>query len=464
MLKLRGKQQEVLNLPYDGHNVVLGVAGSGKSVCATQRSAFLSKVTEEKVLLLSFNNSLVNYLDDISKGYLSNVSLRTYHSFATEYMRQNGLLHGNEILTKDWEKESLIKEAIECIKRRIGNNSTLERREFIIEEIKWMQRIGALERTNYENIERLGRGNTRLLKENRKYIFDVYEEYIQLRAKKGYRYDWDDISYYFYMDANERSFTGKYKHIIIDEGQDFSPAMIKSIVAYMKKNGSVLFFGDTAQQIYGNKISWKKSGLNIRKVYNLDENYRNTIEIEYLANEIRNNMALAEEEITNNTNSLSKGEIPSLISFNNEIEEFNFVAAKAKELSNDGSIAVVFKKNNDVIEFTSKLDREKIPYTKVDRDTKNFANLKGIFVGTYYSTKGLEFDSVIIPYCTDSHLIDNGRALALDSEQEVNSEVSKLLYVAVTRAKKRLLITYTNEVVRVFPKNKNLYKSVKGGI
>ena len=90
--------------------------------------------------------------------------------------------------------------------------------------------------------------------------------------------------------------------------------------------------------------------------------------------------------------------------------------------------------------------------------------LKGLVVGTIHSTKGLEFDSVIIPYCTDNNLIDNKRILALDSEKEVISEVSKLLYVAVTRGKKRLIITYTGDIVSVFPKNSKLYKSVNGAV
>ena len=321
MFKLKGKQQEVLNLPYDGHNIVLGVAGSGKSVCATQRAAFLGEINDGEVLLISFNNSLVNYLKDISNGYLRNVSLRTYHSFATEYMRTMGILSNNEILTSDRVKERLIADAIQRVKRRVGNNSTLERVEFIIEEIKWMQRIGALERHIYNDIERIGRGDSRLLRENRDYVFDVYEEYVRLRTGKGCRYDWDDISYYFYLDIEKKNFIGKYKHIIIDEGQDFSPTMIKSIASYVKKSGSILFLGDTAQQIYGSKMSWKKSGLNIRKVYKLDENYRNTIEIEKLANEIRKNIELVEDEIMHNTKNLNNGQLPELIRFEDEKKE-----------------------------------------------------------------------------------------------------------------------------------------------
>lgn len=463
MFTLKGKQQEVLNLPYDGHNVFLGAAGSGKSVCATKRAEYLSMVTEGEVLLISFNNSLVNYLRDISKGYLENVDLRTYHSLATKYMRENGLLNDDEILTKDIEKKALIKKAIEDVIDIVGSNSTLQRTEFIFDEIKWMQGIGALKRDIYETIERAGRGKTRLLKENRKYIFDVYEEYVRLRTNKNYKYDWDDIAYYFYKDVSKRNFPNKYKHIIIDEGQDFSPTMIKSIVFYVKDTGSIMFFGDSAQQIYGNKISWRESGLKIRKVYKLDENYRNSIQIEKLANEIRKSMDLVKEEVDYPISSSRNSKLPEVIGFDSENEELQFVINKLCNIQKNRSVAVIFKKNDDVSKFCKNLNTKGIHYTRVNRDTKNFADLKGIFVGTYHSTKGLEFDSVIIPYCVDSHLIDNNRALALESEEELSIEVSKLLYVAITRAKEELIITYTGNIVRVFPKkDDSLYTSLRG--
>ena len=463
MINLRGKQQEVLNLPYDGHNVVLGVAGSGKSVCAVYRASYLDKVTKEPVLLLSYNNSLVNYLDDVSEGLLNNVNLKTFHKFAIEYLKSFGLLGYNQIVSNDWKKEKLIMDAISSVVSRIGVNSTLDRTEFIIEEIKWMQRIGALQRDEYENIERIGRGDSRLLKENRKYIFDVFEEYMRLRALQGYRYDWDDIAYYFYKDAEDRTFKPQYKHILIDEGQDFSPAMIKSIVNYSQNNGSIIFFGDSAQQIYGNKISWRKSGLQIRKVYNLDENHRNTAQIERLANEIRKSMNLSDEEITLNTKSLSNGELPNLYKFSSQSQEISFAVKKSRELSKNESVAVIFRTNRDISDFCDTLIKENISFVRVDREAKGYQKNKGVFVGTYYSMKGLEFDSVIIPYCTNDKLFDESRLKALESEAEMNIEIAKLLYVAVTRAKRRLYITYSNEIASIFPHTKNLVNLISDG-
>lgn len=62
MFKLKGKQQEVLYLPQNGHGVICGVAGSGKSVCAVMRAKYIQELTKGRVLLLTYNNSLINYM------------------------------------------------------------------------------------------------------------------------------------------------------------------------------------------------------------------------------------------------------------------------------------------------------------------------------------------------------------------------------------------------------------------
>ena len=38
----------------------------------------------------------------------------------------------------------------------------------------------------------------------------------------------------------------------------------------------------------------------------------------------------------------------------------------------NGNVGVIFKTNNDVLDFCDKLEEKKIEYIKVDRDMKNF--------------------------------------------------------------------------------------------
>lgn len=60
-----GRQKEVLELPTQGHTVVLGTAGSGKTTLAILRSLYLSDQSTDhggRTLLVTFNRCLVTYM------------------------------------------------------------------------------------------------------------------------------------------------------------------------------------------------------------------------------------------------------------------------------------------------------------------------------------------------------------------------------------------------------------------
>ena len=495
----RGKQREVIELPIRGHNVVLGVAGSGKSVCALQRAKYIrntninSQVSNlfsqnfrrNDILVLSYNKTLATYLGEMGREQdsFANIDVRTYHSFAIGQMRSRSLIDDNtgilysSLTQKEIKmrkkanmhcdtKELFTKKAIDLIKAEEhsqGNEvSLLNRIDFIIDEITWFQRIGALSFEEYYAIERTGRGRGGLTRAQRQYVFRVYEKYVELREQGGYTYDWDDLSYYLYksLDEDPPKYR-KYKHIIIDEGQDFSATMIRSLVSYLGSEGSIMFFSDSAQQIYGNsRTPWKNVGLKINKTYTLNENFRNTKQIESLAKAIKEKIGLEIEEKTDSTYNSNEGQLPEVVGFNLQEGEMTYVKNKAAEFARYGSVAVMFPTNeNAEIFFDSLNSLKNVEKTHVTRDSQHIRNKNGIMVGTYQAFKGMEFDSVIIPYCTDAHLILEKRISALDSLEEVDSEVARLLYVALTRAKKNLLITYSGALTRVFPENNNLFHS-----
>lgn len=80
----------------------------------------------------------------------------------------------------------------------------------------------------------------------------------------------DDLALYVFKELKNDQSERRYTHIIVDEGQDFSPMMIKSLVEAVADGGSFTFFGDVAQQIYGSRLSWRDLGVDTNKIWRFE--------------------------------------------------------------------------------------------------------------------------------------------------------------------------------------------------
>lgn len=278
-----GRQREVLYLPAEGHVVVLGTAGSGKTIIAILRAAYLAKKDSgQKALLVTFNKTLVTYLRALGEAELSNVDIRTYHEFARGYLNSRGKMRLHAILDPD-EKLSLVAKALEVVKNEGHPNTILQRpAEMFVEEIQWLERNGIMSEAEYISANRIGREESRIPRKERPLVWKVYQSFLSLRTEIGYDYDWDDLAQAVCSEFDTDTSSRMYKHVVIDEGQDFSPVMLKSLTSAIADGGSITFFGDMAQQIYGSRISWRSAGLNPPKIWYFQENYRNTRQIAQL--------------------------------------------------------------------------------------------------------------------------------------------------------------------------------------
>jgi len=72
----------------------------------------------------------------------------------------------------------------------------------------------------------------------------------------------------------------------------------------------------------------------------------------------------------------------------------------------------------------------------------------------------LEFDMVVLPFCSSERL-PNPNDVAAFGEEDAIMQDGHLLYVGVTRAKTRLIMTYSGKVTRLLPREQGLYARVK---
>ncbi|MCV2517609.1 ATP-dependent helicase [Bacillus subtilis] len=462
-----GLQSEVLYLPEKGHYVVLGTAGSGKTTLAILRAAYLAKadcVHDEKVLLVTFNKALVTYLKHIFKGSLYRVDVVNYHRFARGYLASRNLMGNNDIVPaySKWyfTKTELIKQAYEKIKAATTDVSTYERPvEVFIEEINWIQKMGITTLDEYEQTERTGRGSTRILRSHRKYFFNVYLEYLELRKSHNRKYDLEDLAYYVREELNIDDTVRMYKHIIIDEGQDFSPTMLQSLSKAIPSDGSITYFGDVAQQIYGSRISWRAAGFKNAKIWRFRQNYRNTKEIANLGLAISKMPFFKEDtDLIEPLFPRASGPMPALIKFENEEKELNYFIEDVKGHSQTQQVAVLVRDRGMVTHVISKLSLAGLRAQELNGDLSRWNTDPGILVGTYHSAKGLEFDTVILPFCNKERLPSEDKILALESREEALSDEIKLIYVGVTRARRGLFISYSGELTELLPTDDGLYQ------
>lgn len=459
-ITLTGKQQEVLALPAKGHIVVLGTAGSGKTTIALYRARHLANLPDGgKVLLVTFNRALVEYMRGIEPALTSRLVVENYHRFARGYLGSCGKMpRWNGILTPE-QKDHYIGQALENLRATYPKESTFRRpKEFFVDEITFIQRFGFHDLAEYREAERIGRASSNIKRENRKWIFAVYEEYQRLRQIDGPKYDWDDLALYTFRELQEDDSERRYAHIIVDEGQDFSPMMIKSLVAATAKGGSFTFFGDVAQQIYGSRLSWRDSGITANKIWRFNINYRNPESITAFATAITETKYWRQDrDMVEATSQIAKGPKPILVEFSSKEREMAWVIEQAIDRGKVASTVIVCRNRTDIGTFSRALKAQGCNGVEINKDTPGFAHKKEVYLTTYHSVKGMEFDHVFIPNLTEDKLPDPDTVSRAASKEDAYADEIKLLYVAATRSKYGLYMTFSGTLSPLFPKDSDSY-------
>ncbi len=143
-----GVQKEVVALPAEGHVVVLGTAGSGKTTMAIHRAANISNPlvpNNGRTLLVTFNRTLVRYIDFLAVADLVKVDVHTYHRFARGYLAQRGLMGPNSICSERLREELLRDSVAELARLHVGHPLFARPLQFFVDEVAWMSRHGVIE-------------------------------------------------------------------------------------------------------------------------------------------------------------------------------------------------------------------------------------------------------------------------------------------------------------------------------
>lgn len=217
---------------------------------------------------------------------------------------------------------------------------------------------------------------------------------------------------------------GKYKHVVVDEMQDYTPAQYEIVNMLFKCPKTVL--GDMNQIIdpYMNigSLDNMKHLLGEHNFRLLTTSYRSSCEITEFANR------LTAERV--NPIARHEGE-PEVIKCEGKMEVAEHIArdiSEAYDKKGFGSVAIIARNKEHALKLRN--DLAHLPVTLLLDSATPYRG--GTVITTAIIVKGFEFDQVIIP----------------DADSECySSEAEKhILYVSITRALHSLKIYYTKEL------------------
>ena len=245
--------------------------------------------------------------------------------------------------------------------------------------------------------------------------------------------------------------------IFIDEAQDFNENMLKIIMALHRPGGDLVIALDSFQDLYKRRRSWKTLGIHaIGRTRKLKRVYRNTPEISEFSQRFLNEKRDRNQQLDLLPKSLSyHGDQPILLPFPNleAIELFLVKDLRAWIKGGDykrSEIAIIyddkiygpeqFAYDNRALPMGifKKLEDALIPTQWVSQDvgTKESFDVTTdkVSIISIHSSKGLDFDLVYLMGVDHINLTE-----------PLRKNLLTLLYVAMTRAKHRLVIPYVRE-------------------
>ncbi|MFT4048093.1 MAG: 3'-5' exonuclease [Solimonas sp.] len=368
LIKVMDLQQEQLARSLgEGHRVIHGVAGSGKTMILGYRAAHLVKVPGKPVLVLCFNKSLAGRLQQVmaARGLGERVVVRSFHAWCRDML----IAYNVDLPPKDANQEQWSKALVD-------------------------KTIAAVDRGQVPRAQ--------------------------------------------------------YAAVLIDEGHDFAPDWFKLVVQMLDpETNALLVLYDDAQTIYrqrrGLDFSFASVGIQAQgRTTVLRLNYRNTLEVLSVARAFATEL-LAEREAADDgvpmiapESAGRRGAFPELIRCESDWQERDCVVARIRDEQGHGralsDMAVIYRTKAQADFVEKALKGAGIAFVSAARD-KGKSALYGaddaVKIVSMHSSKGLEFGFVLIPCLGE-----------MPKAGEPPEDEARLLYVAMTRAIDRLVMTY----------------------
>ncbi len=440
------------------HILCIAGAGSGKTTVLAKKVEFLIKyksIDPKKILAITFTRKarqeMMHRLD-----HFTDVSIETFNSFCEKILKtHNDLIYDKEVNMISYRDKILMtRQALTKLGTSMGVAvsryfTTGQKRSKTKEQLANIFMNDCFFIRDYMKSKGQNSSEFDTSDPAAALVFGV-GNYIETHMKQhGQRDFTDQLIDAISLFENNPGLIPKYDYILIDEYQDINASQIKLIELLNSK--SLFAVGDPRQSIFGWRGSNIQYILDFEKKYpgsetiTLRKNYRSNKHIVELINKSIVEMGLLDLE---STRDFEKD--MHLVSFDSEASEFEFVAHKILDSNLPREeIFVLARTNRQLNELSYKLKELGISHVvKSDEINRSIIAQQGqVTLATIHAIKGLEAEMVFVIGCTSLNfpcvgsehpVIDMVKVDDYDKEEEEK----RLFYVAMSRAKNHLFLTY----------------------
>jgi superfamily I DNA/RNA helicase len=444
---LHPSQREVVERRYAGPARVTGSAGTGKTIVALHRAAYLARSNPKaRVLLATFSKPLARAL---AARLESLVGGEPAVAARIAVKPMTGAAY--DLYTEAFGQPNIASAAIvQGLLRKASQESGVAAPlPFVIAE--WNEVVDAQQTRSWEayrDAPRLGR-KTRLGEKQRQALWNVFAA-VQSGLAAQKLVTWAEV----FARLAERARAGKapaYDHVVVDEAQDLGMPEARFLAAMAGDRPDGLFFtGDLGQRIFQQPFSWKALGIDVRgRSISLRINYRTSHQIRTQADRLLPGSVSDVDglkEGRRGTVSLFDGPEPAVRLFPDDVAESKAVGAWVADRLRDGcapeEIGLLVRSAAELPRARAAAKAAGAKATEFDEKVETVPG--AVCISPMHLAKGLEFRAVAVMACDDEVLPLQERVEAVTDEgdlQEVYETERHLLYVACTRARDHLWVS-----------------------
>ncbi|MFD5699107.1 UvrD-helicase domain-containing protein [Streptomyces lasiicapitis] len=259
----------------------------------------------------------------------------------------------------------------------------------------------------------------------------------------------------------------RYQHIVVDEAQDLSASHWRMLRAMARRGRNDIFLvGDAHQRIYSGRVVLSHQGIEIRgrASRRLTLNYRTTRQILGSANRLLEGALF--DDLDTGTDSLDgyrsvlTGLTPQFWRAPDRLTEMRAVATLIEERHDSygtpySAMAVSVPDGSSAQEFANVFAREfRLPVVELGKDGVE-SDTDGVRIGTMHRFKGLEFQRVFLTSVGEGQVphqrIEQYRLANPDRYGQEEQRARSLVFVAATRARDELVVTWSGKASRFLP-------------